>query len=143
MAKDNKESQPEDASTKPKRRVLRAAPEPETMRQRSEQAQAKSSQQSKLGKPLRIVAKPFAALGRLLVKVFKPLGRFKLFRAIGYVLVPPYFRNAFKELQQVTWPNARRTWQLTYAVIIFSLIFGLIVAGVDWVLDRLFREYIL
>lgn len=150
MADDTKDTQPESTTTPSgtaeptrKRRVLRATPEPATLRERSEQAQAKSKEQHALSEPARIAARPFILVGRLLSKIFRPLGRFRIFKALGYIVVPPYFRNAFKELRLVTWPDARKTWRLTYAVVVFSLIFGLIVAGVDWGLDRLFREYIL
>jgi preprotein translocase subunit SecE len=57
--------------------------------------------------------------------------------------VPPYFRNSWKELTQVTWPDRRQTRRLTFAVILFSVIFGTIVAGVDFGLDKLFRTFIL
>lgn len=133
---------PAEESSKRKRRVLKAAA-PVTFREQSEKAQARSVQPSKLGKPARAVAKPFVAIGRAIGKVFRPLGRFKFFRVVGYVLFPPYFRNAVKELRLVTWPNRRKTWQLTYAVIVFSVVFGVIVAGVDFGLDKLFREFIL
>ena len=82
---------------------------------------------------------PFRLIGRL----FRPLGRFRFFRAIGYVLMPPYLRNSWRELRQVDWPNGRQTRQLTFAVIIFSVIFGLIAAGVDWGLDKVFRTLVL
>lgn len=131
-----------EGDSKRKRRVLRAA-EPETLREQSEKAQARSNQPRKLGKPARAAAKPFVMAGRGIAKVFRPLGRFKFFRAVGYVLYPPYFRNAVKELRLVTWPDRRKTWRLTYAVIVFSVAFGLIVAGVDFALDKLFREFIL
>ena len=129
-------------ASKRKRRVLKAA-EPVSFREQSEKAQARSAQPRKLSKPARIIAKPFQILGRGIAKIFRPLGRFKFFRAIGYVLYPPYFRNAVKELRMVTWPDRRKTWRLTYAVIVFSAVFGVLVAGVDFGLDKLFREFIL
>lgn len=64
----------------------------------------------------------------------KPVGRvlYKIF-GIGY------FTSSFKELKQVTWPNRKQTRQLTTAVIIFAVIFGLLIAGVDYGLDKLFK----
>lgn len=128
-----------DDSTQRRRRVLRPAPEPTTIREQSEKAQAASGKEAKRSRFGRIAAKPFRFIGRL----FRPLGKFKLFRAIGYVLVPPYIRNAWKELRLVTWPNTKQTRQLTFAVIVFSLVFGGIVAIVDYGLDKAFRALIL
>jgi len=124
---------------KRKRRVLRPAAEVATLREKSEQAQAKSSQPHRLSRPGRVAGSPFRLLGR----IFRPLGRFRLFRAIGYVLFPPYFRNSWHELKQVSWPDRLQTRRLVFAVIIFSLTFGTIVAGVDWGLDRAFRALVL
>ena len=85
------------------------------------------------------IAAPFKWIGRKLAK----LGRFKPFKIIGRILWPTYFRNSWKELRQVTWPTRRETWQLTLAVIIFSVIFGALIAVVDYGLDKAFRQLIM
>jgi preprotein translocase SecE subunit len=140
MADESASNTPEANDTpKRKRRVLRPAAEPSTFRERSEQAQAKSSKPSRFNRLGPIAGAPFRLIGRL----FRPLGRFRFFRFLGYVLFPPYFRNSLRELRLVTWPNRTQTRRLTFAVIIFSLIFGGIVAGVDYALDKAFREFIL
>jgi preprotein translocase SecE subunit len=84
----------------------------------------------------------FAPL-RLIGRLFNKLGKFRIFRWIGYVLLPPYFRNSWRELRKVEWPGRRQSWQLTGAVIIFAVIFGGIVAGVDFGLDKAFKEILL
>ncbi len=129
----------EAADTKRKRRVLRPAAEPTTLREQSEKAQARQLKPSRRSKTTRILGAPFRLIGR----IFRPLGKFKFFRVVGYILAPPYIRNSVRELSMVTWPGTRTTWQLTYAVIVFSLIFGVIVAGVDYGLDKAFRAFIL
>lgn len=58
-------------------------------------------------------------------------------------LVPPYFVNSWREVKQVTWPNRRETWRLTLAVFIFAVVFGALIAGVDKILDLLFKKVIL
>ncbi len=58
-------------------------------------------------------------------------------------LVPPYFVNSWREVRQVTWPNRRETWRLTLAVFIFAVVFGALIAGVDKILDLLFKHLIL
>ncbi len=129
----------DDEATKRKRRVLRSATEPTTLREQSEKAQAKSVREGKRSRVGRALGVPFRLIGRIL----RPLGKFKFFRAIGYILAPPYIRNAWNEVRLVTWPNSHQTRRLTFAVIVFSLIFGGIVAIVDYGLDKLFRALIL
>jgi len=139
-AKPTKTSTSDSTETpKRKRRVLRPAAEVATFREKSEQAQAKSNQPRRLSRTGRAAGTPFRFIGR----AFRPLGRFRLFRAIGYVLFPPYFRNSWRELRLVSWPDRRQTRRLVFAVIVFSLTFGTIVAGVDWGLDKAFRALIL
>lgn len=43
----------------------------------------------------------------------------------------------------VTWPSRQQTRQLTFAVILFSIVFGILVALVDFGLDKLFKKVIL
>lgn len=126
-------------SSTPKRR-LKA---PQSIREQSELATAKAAAPQRRGVVGKVVSAPFRILGRLIAPVFRFLGRYRFFRAIGYVLVPPYFRTAWQELRLVTWPNFRQTRDLTFAVLVFSVIFGLIVAAVDYGLDKLFRAIIL
>ena len=71
-------------------------------------------------------------------KPFKVVLRF-----LGKYLVPPYFKNSWRELRMVTWPNRKQTKQLTFAVIVFSVIFGVLVAILDYGLDKLFKKVIL
>lgn len=123
---------------KPKRRMVKKV---ESVREKTE----KSSQPPKPKKTgvlrlaLRYIGAPFRWVGRKLAK----LGKFKVLRIIGRILWPTYFRNSWKELRQVTWPNRRETWQLTLAVIIFSVIFGVLIAVVDFGLDKGFKQLIL
>ncbi len=128
---------------KPKRRI-RAAQNGETVRERSEKMQkrqlkADSSEPGNIRLFFRGFLWPLAALGRQIGK----LNRFKLFRIIGYIFVPPYIRGSWRELRQVTWPSRRQAWSLTYAVIIFSIVFGVLVFAVDLGLDKLFKEIII
>lgn len=125
---------------KPKKRQLRPAT---TIREQSQKAQAAAGKPTKghkvrhaLAVPFRLIAKPFKALGKL-------MGKVKFFRLLGRILWPTYFRNSFRELRQVTWPDRKQTRQLTTAVIIFSLIFGVLIAIVDFGLDKVFKKVIL
>lgn len=57
--------------------------------------------------------------------------------------IPRYFKDSWKELRLVTWPNRKETTKLTIAVFTFAIVFGLMVAIVDFGLDRLFRKIFL
>jgi preprotein translocase SecE subunit len=72
-----------------------------------------------------------------------PKGAGGLFGLLGKILVPPYIRNSWKELKQVTWPNWKQSRQLTFAVLVFAVIFGAAVAIVDFGLDKLFKHILL
>jgi preprotein translocase SecE subunit len=127
---------------KQNRRMVKRA---ETVREKTEKA-AQPKPNKKRGVvvlALSYVAWPFKWLGRQTAKLGRFLGRFKVFRAIGRILWPSYFRNSWKELKQVTWPNRKETWQLTLAVILFSTVFGALIAAVDYGLDKIFRKLIL
>jgi len=117
----------------------------ETVRERNEKASLKATASADkvkkqpvrkaaraIGKPLKVVAKPFKV--RPVRFVFKWLGR---------ILLPRYFRNAFKELRQVKWPSRRETWKLTFAVLIFAVVFGFLVTITDYGLDKVIKRIVL
>ena len=74
---------------------------------------------------------------------FRWFFRLKGIRLIGRVLGFGYIRESFRELKQVTWPTFHESMRLTGAVMIFSVIFGILIAIVDFGLDKLFREVLL
>lgn len=130
-----------DDSKKAKRKLKN----PETFRERA----LKASESSKPEKPRR-VRKFFAAIFRPIgnffikaqkVKALKPV--FAAFRIIGRVVWPKYFRTSFQELKKVTWPTWKMSLRLTYAVLVFSVIFGISVAAVDWGLGKIFKHLLL
>jgi preprotein translocase SecE subunit len=129
----------EEAEPKKKRRLKQA---PQTIRERAEQVQAKADAPKKSGRVKQVFAaifKPLAPVGRF----FTWLGHFRVMRWIGLVLFPPYFRNSWKELKQVTWPSWKESYRLTSAVLIFAIVFGLLVAITDYGLDKVFKKVIL
>lgn len=125
---------------KPKRRIRKA----ETVRELSTKAvdpvEAAPSRGRILWRgftaPVRFIGKGFAKLGQA-------LGKFKVMRVIGRILLPRYFRNSWKELRQVTWPTFKQSRQLTGAVILFAVIFGVVVALLDFGLDKVFKQVLL
>lgn len=96
----------------------------------------KASGLSKLGVKLSKLSL-FTQLFKILNTIFRP------FKMLLMWLVPRYFINSWREFKQVTWPSRSETWRLTSAVLIFAIVFGSLVAGVDKVLDEIFKKVIL
>ena len=130
----------------PKRRVKN----PETFRERALKA-ATTPDKPKATARLR------TAGGKVTTPVFSPVGRLlrklarvqpfkfilKVLRLIGKIIVPPYIRNSWKELKLVTWPSLKQSRQLTFAVLLFAIVFGALIALVDYGLDKLFKDILL
>lgn len=123
-----------------------------TVRARSEQA-SNQAQKRTLRKTANSAARPFRAIGRVIAKILRPF-RFLLKpfstrparfvgRILAKVFLVSYFAGAWKELKQVTWPGRRETWQLTFAVFVFALGFGLMITITDYGLDKIFKKVIL
>lgn len=94
---------------------------------------------SSLSKPLKKVAKPFRfILAPLKLRPVRFIGRI-----LRKILLIDYFIASWKEVRQVTWPGHKETIQLTIAVFIFAIGFGLFIAIVDFGLTKLFQEVLL
>lgn len=57
------------------------------------------------------------------------------FRAIGR-----YFRDSFRELRQVRWPNRSTTWKITLSVIIYVAVIAIAIMLLDALLTVLFDK---
>ncbi len=122
---------------KPKRRLVKKA---ETVREKAEKASSEDSKQPRrLHATKRRISTPFRLIGRF----GKWLGKFRIFHIISLIIVPPYFRNSWRELRQVTWLKPKESLRLTYAVFAFAAIFGTLVAVVDYGLDKVFKQVLL
>jgi preprotein translocase SecE subunit len=116
------------------KRARRLRESTETVRERT-QASTDAPRTVKVSK----VRSGFSRVGHLKIwKPFKVVGRF-----LNKYLVPAYFKNSWRELKLVTWPTGKQTRDLTFAVILFSVVFGAAVAIVDFGLDKLFKKVIL
>ena len=136
----------DEPTARPKRRVKN----PETFRERAVKATAANERPGKArrlktagGNITRPVTSPVKRVLRKLATIQPFRFILKLLRWVGLVLVPPYLRNSWKELKLVTWPTRKQSRQLTFAVLIFAIIFGAAVAVVDYGLDKLFRNILL
>jgi len=58
-------------------------------------------------------------------------------------IIPKFIREAFKEIKLVTWPDARTTFKLTTAVIIFATVFSIMVSLVDYGFGKIFKKVFL
>ncbi len=123
---------------KSKRRVK----DPETFRERALKA-TEASDKPKRGTRFRRVPAPVGAITGPAVRVTAKVAGFKPFRLLGRVLFPGYFRNSLQELRLVAWPSWRESRRLTYAVLIFAIIFGALIALVDYGLDKVFKQVLL
>ncbi len=131
-----------DDSKRPKRTLKN----PETFRERALKASDASAKPPAQHKVRKFFAKIFSPIvnttNRLKkVKFLKPV--FAAFRIIGRIIWPKYFRTSLYELTKVTWPTWKMSLRLTYAVIVFSVIFGVTVAFVDWGLGKVFKHLLL
>jgi preprotein translocase SecE subunit len=134
----------------PVKKTKRRVKNPETFRERAIKASASDGKPSKIGRAKQ-------ASGKAVTPVTRPVGNaaavfarqkpFQLLRKplrlIGRLIVPMYFRNSWKELRLVTWPSWRVSVRLTFAVIVFAVIFAAFVALLDFGLDKLFKNILL
>ncbi len=125
----------EEEANKQKRRLIKS----DTVREVAAKQEEAAAKPRRLRKTRRVAGAPFRAIGWF----FRQLGRVKVLRIVGYVLVPPYFRNSWRELRKVTWPTLKQSRQLTTAVMLFAIVFGVLVATVDYGLDKLFKQVLI
>lgn len=122
----------EDKPAKKKRRVKN----PETFRERMQKGAETTVKRKKTSGRLKRSAGPVThKAGRIL--------QWRPFQIVGKVVAPPYLRKSWQELKQVTWPGWTEGRRLTFAVLVFAVIFGASIAAVDWGLDKVFQELLL
>ena len=133
-------------SSKPKRRQLKQA---ETIQNSKKSQEAlstgrKSSRRSaSIGLAvLRMAGKLLSPLAFLLWPLKTKPARF-MGRVLAVVLLINFVRSSFRELRDVVWPNRRQTTQLTLAVFVFAIVFGIIISVTDYGLDKIFKQILL
>jgi preprotein translocase SecE subunit len=131
------------AEEKSKKRVLK---KPETLRERAERTASAKPKSRRLTTAASGLKRPVHAARRVGKKEYylplpdNRMGRFLNKRRSA---MPKFIKEAWAELRQVSWPNARTTMRLTLAVFIFSVVFGAIITIVDFGLDKVFRKVFL
>jgi preprotein translocase SecE subunit len=126
----------EKPTDKTKRRVVR---NPDTFRERAQKATEVSDKPSKAGNAANALTRPF----RPIIAAIRRSLAWKVIRRILRFIVPTYFVNSWRELKLVTWPGWKQSRQLTGAVLIFAVVFGAVIALVDFGLDKLFKNILL
>ncbi|HSX44242.1 MAG TPA: preprotein translocase subunit SecE [Candidatus Saccharimonadales bacterium] len=137
-------------STKKKRRIRQA---PETVRQKAEKSTNKPEKPKRVRKAAKKATSPLVWVAHMIGKLLRPF-RFLLWpfktrplrfigRILAKILLIQYFKNSWKELKQVTWPDRKQTTQLTIAVFAFAIVFGIFITLVDYGLDKVFKRILL
>ncbi|HXH27124.1 MAG TPA: preprotein translocase subunit SecE [Candidatus Acidoferrum sp.] len=54
-----------------------------------------------------------------------------------------YFVGSWQELREVSWPNRRATWGLTFAVLLFTFVLVAFIFGIDTGFEQLFKGVII
>lgn len=135
---------PDKKEIRPKRRLSKS---PISFREKAEQAQSdEKTSKSRVAPVFNYIKKPFLLINNRIILISKSK-RLKLLRKpakfLVKILLLSYVINSFKELKLVTWPNWKQSRSLTLAVIVFAVIFGAVIAGVDFGLDKIFRKILL
>ncbi|HSX46370.1 MAG TPA: preprotein translocase subunit SecE [Patescibacteria group bacterium] len=123
-----------------------------TVRQQAERA-GQPVKPRRVKRARSFLAIPFIGLWRVLTALLRPfsfllwpfktrIGRF-IGRVLAAIFLLRYFRNSWRELMQVEWPNRRQTTKLTVAVFLFAIFFGVLISVVDYGLDKVFKQFIL
>jgi preprotein translocase SecE subunit len=130
----------------PTEKAKRQVKDPETFRERALKVTADQEKPKKIHPIRRAIGKFFRSIGRALQRLFK-VQPFKaigwVFKMIGKVVFPKYLRSSFAELKLVSWPNWHLSRRLTYAVLIFAVVFGASIALVDYGLGKVFKSILL
>ncbi len=143
----------EEKAKQHRRRKL--AKKPVTVREKADKAQAKKAKEQKKKapkKPSKTAAKASQAANNTKSFLNKSLDvhdhdheatGIKASLTKQRSIIPSYFSNSVREIQEVTWPSFKEAWSLTFAVVMFAVVFAILVSSLDWVLGKVFEEVIL
>ena len=56
-----------------------------------------------------------------------------------FIVLGHYFRDSWRELRQVRWPNRKATWKMLLAVLVYSLLFVILISLLDVFFSWLFN----
>lgn len=119
---------------------------PETFRERAQKAADADNKPRSAARVVRAGGRATGPVRRSVSRAYnaKPLAPLrKVLSFIGKIVFPKYFRQSWQELKLVTWPSWGEGRRLTIAVLVFAVVFGAAIAGVDWILDKVFQHLLL
>lgn len=116
-----------------------------TMRESAAKTRASAGKTKRVRKAAQAATKSGSALGRILTAEYHVLPRKseESFFHKSRKITPVYFRNSAKEVSMVTWPARKETWRLVFAVFLFAITMGTLIAVLDYGLEKILREVIL
>lgn len=138
----------EDKSKKSKdvkndKKTQKATKPSSSMRDSAAKSRAKAEKPKKVRKAASAAKKPVGKVSSALKKEYHLIEPKDGFFSKSRKLTPGFFRSAWAELKQVTWPGRKETWRLVFAVFVFAIVMGTVIASLDYVLEKLLREIIL
>ena len=63
-----------------------------------------------------------------------------------FILIRPfsfigrYFRDSWREIRQVRWPNRKATWKMVFAVLVYTAIFVVLLVLLDMLFKFIFNQ---
>lgn len=129
------------------KKTPRIRKEQETVRQKADKEAAKRTKPTSRSKIKNKVHKPLSVLHKVASKEYHPIkapdkkGVRVLNKKVRYI--PSFLKNSWAELKQVSWPTKISALKLTFAVIIFSVVFAAFVQALDYIFSRVVKEIIL
>lgn len=115
-----------------------------SMRESAAKSRAHAEKPRRVRKAASIAKKPVDSVSAALKKEYhlvQPKNGGSFFTK-SRKLTPGYFRSAWSELRQVTWPRRKETWRLVFAVFMFAIVVGTVIAVLDYGLEKLLRTII-
>lgn len=125
-----------------KRRIKKT----ESIREQSARSQEPSTKPRRLHRTTSAIKRPLKSarnFGRKEYYLPMPDNKAGRFLNKRRSLMPKFLREAWQELLQVTWPNAKETARFTLAVVIFAFALGGLIALTDFGLEKVFKQVIL
>lgn len=116
-----------------------------TLRERNAKAAEATAKPKRVRKAAKTVRKPAGKVTKTLKQEFHvlPNGNGEGFFTKTRTIAPRYVHESLGELKHVTWPGFRETWKLVFAVFVFAIAIGLLISGLDFVMEKIFRQIIL
>lgn len=135
------------ANEEPAKKLPRKRKSAETVRERADKISAKKSKSTKTSKLKGKIHRPLSVISNVAKKEYHPVPVPD--NKAGKVLkkrvrfIPKFIRESWAELKFVTWPTKKEAARLTFAVIVFAVVFAIFVQALDYIFNILMKEILL